>query len=195
MTLYRRSKPASFELTMSLLCQAPPIGRLCRASRLPFRGSYFTVAGHPAAATPQRHTDCLYSQWGYGFMPIRPFPHHAFVTHSGVVLDEVRAAREAARTAILALVEETAQKQFGGWTADERHAAFLLIYHSADPNGSPLFLTPITTIFSTKLTSPMARSPVSKSKFSRGRADLKTPANISRSTGRAVTWRMKKRSG
>ena len=26
-----------------------------------------------------------------------------------------------------------AQKQFGGWTADERHAAFLLVYHSADP--------------------------------------------------------------
>src|SRR5205085_5098639 len=25
------------------------------------------------------------------------------------------------------------QKELGGWTADERHVAFLLVYHSSDP--------------------------------------------------------------
>jgi len=60
--IYRRSKPASFELTMLPLCQAPLLGRLCLASRLPFRASYFTTGLHPPAATAQGHTDCLYSQ-------------------------------------------------------------------------------------------------------------------------------------
>src|ERR1043166_586150 len=38
----RRSIPASGGFTMQPFSHAPPLGRLCRASRVHFRGSYFT---------------------------------------------------------------------------------------------------------------------------------------------------------
>ena len=51
--LSRRQKPAWFGLTMRSLSQASLLGRLGRASRVPFRGSYLTTGFHPPAATPQ----------------------------------------------------------------------------------------------------------------------------------------------
>src|SRR5262249_41003332 len=49
-----RLRPASFGLTMRSLSQAPRLGGLHRASRLPFKVSFFTSAEHPANATTQR---------------------------------------------------------------------------------------------------------------------------------------------
>jgi hypothetical protein len=46
-------------LTMWSLSQAPRLGGLHRASRVPFRGSYFTSGLHPSDATPQRLNACL----------------------------------------------------------------------------------------------------------------------------------------
>ena len=63
--IYRRLKPASFELAMSPLRQAWRLGGLHRASPVPFRGSCFTTGLHPPAATPQRRIACLYKRWSY----------------------------------------------------------------------------------------------------------------------------------
>jgi len=54
-------------LTVLPLCQAWHIGGLHLASPVPFRASYFTTRKHSAAATAQRHADCLCNQQDYGF--------------------------------------------------------------------------------------------------------------------------------
>ena len=56
----RGLKSAWFELTISPLSQARPIGGLHRAAPLPFRSSYFTIGLHPPMATLQRLKACLY---------------------------------------------------------------------------------------------------------------------------------------
>ena len=50
----RRSIPASGGFTMQPFSHAPPLGRLCLASRVHFRGSYFTTGDHPPAAITPR---------------------------------------------------------------------------------------------------------------------------------------------
>ena len=63
--IYRRLKPAWFELALSPLRQAWRLGGLHRASPVPFRGSCFTTGLHPPAATPQRRIACLSKRWSY----------------------------------------------------------------------------------------------------------------------------------
>ena len=63
--IYRRLKPAWFELALSPLRQAWRLGGLHRASPVPFRGSCFTTGLHLPAATPQRRIACLYKRWSY----------------------------------------------------------------------------------------------------------------------------------
>src|SRR5882724_5858262 len=63
-------------LTVHFLSQAGPLGRLPRASPVPFRGSFFTSGLHPPDATPQRLTACLYKR--RGFPPITSL---CFVAH------------------------------------------------------------------------------------------------------------------
>jgi hypothetical protein len=75
--LSRRSKPASFGLTMQPLSQAPPLGRLRRASRLPFRGSCFTNGDHPPRLRPNgsRLPVQAWRYWPLG--PVPSFHSHA----------------------------------------------------------------------------------------------------------------------
>jgi hypothetical protein len=63
-------------LTICFLSQAPLLGGLHRASRVPFRGSYFTSGLHPPDATPQRLIACLYRPWGFP-----PITSLRFVAH------------------------------------------------------------------------------------------------------------------
>jgi hypothetical protein len=63
--VYRRLKPAWFELALSPLRQAWRLGGLHRASPVLFRGSCFTTGLHPPVATPQRRIACLYKRWSY----------------------------------------------------------------------------------------------------------------------------------
>jgi hypothetical protein len=74
--LSRRLNPASFALTMRSLSQAPLLGGLQRASRVPFRASYFTPGVHPPGATAQRLTAYWYRQQGFP-----PIPSPRFVAH------------------------------------------------------------------------------------------------------------------
>jgi hypothetical protein len=52
-------------LTMCFLSQAPHLGGLHRASRVPFRASSFTPGLHPPGATAQRLIACLYRRRGF----------------------------------------------------------------------------------------------------------------------------------
>src|SRR6266508_3682298 len=52
-------------LTMHFLSQAPHLGGLHRASRVPFRASYFTPGLHPPGATAQGLIACLYRRRGF----------------------------------------------------------------------------------------------------------------------------------
>jgi len=75
-TISRRSKPASFELTVSPLSQAWRLGGLHRASRVPFRSSYFTAGLHLPVATLQRLTAHLYGRWTFPVIPSLRFVAH-----------------------------------------------------------------------------------------------------------------------
>jgi hypothetical protein len=75
-TLSRRLKLALFELTIVSLSQASLLGGLHRASRVPFRGSYFTSGLHPPDATPQRLIVYLYRQWRFPLIPSLCFVAH-----------------------------------------------------------------------------------------------------------------------
>src|SRR5437762_3624434 len=65
----RRSKSASFELTMLPLSQAWHLGGLHHAAPVPFRSSSFTAGLHPPAATLQRLAAYLYRRWGFPPIP------------------------------------------------------------------------------------------------------------------------------
>src|SRR5262249_24765188 len=82
-------KPASFELTMPFLSQARRLGRLHRASPVPFRASYFTSGLHPPDATAQRLIACLYRLWSYR---LSPFTHSIF-TPRGALVEQSSAER------------------------------------------------------------------------------------------------------
>jgi len=68
----RGLKSAWFELTISPLSQARPLGGLHRAAPLPFRSSYFTAGLHPPMATLQRLEACLYRLRSEGPKPFAP---------------------------------------------------------------------------------------------------------------------------
>src|SRR5437773_3565688 len=72
----RRSKSASFELTVLPLSQAWHLGGLHRASPVPFRSSSFTADLHLPAATLQRLTAHLYGQWTFPVIPSLCFVAH-----------------------------------------------------------------------------------------------------------------------
>src|SRR2546425_11342416 len=59
----RRSKSASFALTLLPLSQAWHLGGLHRAAPVPFRASSFTPGLHPPGATAQRLAAYLYRRW------------------------------------------------------------------------------------------------------------------------------------
>src|SRR5215218_7996988 len=84
----RRSKSASCELTMLSLSQAPRLGGLHRAARIPFRGSSFTAGLHPPAATPQGLIACLVQAMELQYISLIPSPR--FVAHHPSSVRDVR---------------------------------------------------------------------------------------------------------
>jgi hypothetical protein len=74
--LSRRLTSASFVLTMRSLSQAPHLGGLHRASRVPFRASFFTPGVHPPGATAQRLTVHWYKRWSFPLIPSPRFVAH-----------------------------------------------------------------------------------------------------------------------
>jgi len=73
--VYRRLKPASLALTVSPLCQARPLGGLCRAAPGPFRASFLTTRSIPGGYRPKdTSTACT----AYGATDLSRFAHSAF---------------------------------------------------------------------------------------------------------------------
>jgi hypothetical protein len=64
---------------MHSLSQAPRLGGLHRASRVPFRGSYFTSRVHPLDATPQRLIACWYRRWRFPLISSPRFVAHCMI--------------------------------------------------------------------------------------------------------------------
>jgi hypothetical protein len=79
--VFRRLKPASFELTMSSLRQAWLLGRLHRTSPVPFRGSSFTADSIFGSYAPTTHRLPAQPMRLRSILPLSSIPPVRFVTH------------------------------------------------------------------------------------------------------------------
>src|SRR5947199_6973029 len=75
-SISRRSKSASFGLTLLHLNQARPLGGLHRTAPVPLLASYFTFSLHPLKATPRRFIARLYGPRAFSSIPFFRFVAH-----------------------------------------------------------------------------------------------------------------------